>query len=141
MRAALQPRFAQQEKYAKYSKVLVRSCASTNNHDTSHPLSRTTLIRLILLGRRTTRHHVRSLKITTLPQPLILLATLILHFSTSFPQFLSETKCECSIAFLILTGVDAIQKVGTRNGRYLYTADGSKFYITGVVYQEQGEGT
>lgn len=31
----------------------------------------------------------------------------------------------------------AVQKV-SRNGRYLYTADGNRFYIKGVAYQEQG---
>jgi hypothetical protein len=34
--------------------------------------------------------------------------------------------------------VQAISKV-TRQGRYLYTADGTRFYIKGVAYQEQGE--
>lgn len=43
-----------------------------------------------------------------------------------------------SLAAACLTGVDAIQKV-TRNGRYLYTADGNRFYIKGIAYQEQGK--
>ncbi|KAG8220165.1 carbohydrate-binding module family 43 protein/Glycoside hydrolase family 72 protein [Butyriboletus roseoflavus] len=38
----------------------------------------------------------------------------------------------------ILSGVQAIQTV-TRAGRYLYTADGNRFYIKGVAYQEQGQ--
>jgi hypothetical protein len=44
-----------------------------------------------------------------------------------------------ALAGTFLTGVDAIQKV-TRSGRYLYTADGNRFYIKGVAYQEQGKG-
>ncbi|KII93364.1 carbohydrate-binding module family 43 protein [Plicaturopsis crispa FD-325 SS-3] len=42
----------------------------------------------------------------------------------------------CALAALAL-GVGAVQQV-TRAGRYLYTADGSRFYIKGVAYQEQG---
>ncbi|KAG1758003.1 carbohydrate-binding module family 43 protein/Glycoside hydrolase family 72 protein [Suillus lakei] len=42
-----------------------------------------------------------------------------------------------ALAGVFLAGVDAIQTV-TRNGRYLYTADGNRFYIKGVAYQEQG---
>ncbi|KAF8139839.1 carbohydrate-binding module family 43 protein/Glycoside hydrolase family 72 protein [Boletus edulis] len=38
----------------------------------------------------------------------------------------------------ILSGVQAIQTV-SRAGRYLYTADGIRFYIKGVAYQEQGQ--
>ncbi|KAG6332809.1 hypothetical protein ID866_6281 [Astraeus odoratus] len=37
----------------------------------------------------------------------------------------------------VLSGVYAISTV-TRAGRYLYTADGNRFYIKGVAYQEQG---
>ena len=37
----------------------------------------------------------------------------------------------------LVTGVAAVQKV-TRQGRYLYNADGSRFYIKGVAYQPQG---
>lgn len=33
--------------------------------------------------------------------------------------------------------VQAINQI-TRNGRYLYTQDGSRFYIKGIAYQEQG---
>ncbi|KAG6866022.1 hypothetical protein C0991_009430 [Blastosporella zonata] len=41
-------------------------------------------------------------------------------------------------AFTTFTGsVRAISKV-TRSGRYLYNADGSRFYIKGIAYQEQG---
>jgi len=35
------------------------------------------------------------------------------------------------------SGVHAIGQV-TRNGRYLYNEDGSRFYIKGIAYQEQG---
>jgi 1,3-beta-glucanosyltransferase GAS1 len=38
----------------------------------------------------------------------------------------------------LVCSVQAISKV-TRQGRYLYTADGNRFYIKGVAYQEQGE--
>ncbi|KAI6133406.1 carbohydrate-binding module family 43 protein/Glycoside hydrolase family 72 protein [Pisolithus croceorrhizus] len=40
-------------------------------------------------------------------------------------------------AALLVSGVRAIQQV-TRAGRYLYTADGNRFYIKGVAYQQQG---
>ncbi|KAJ3551455.1 hypothetical protein NP233_g13079 [Leucocoprinus birnbaumii] len=38
---------------------------------------------------------------------------------------------------LYTCGVQAIGKI-TRSGRYLYNADGSRFYIKGIAYQEQG---
>ncbi|GBE78403.1 1,3-beta-glucanosyltransferase gel4 [Sparassis crispa] len=38
---------------------------------------------------------------------------------------------------LLASGAHSIQKV-SRSGRYLYTADGSRFYIRGIAYQEQG---
>lgn len=34
--------------------------------------------------------------------------------------------------------VQAISKI-TREGRYLYKDDGSRFYIKGIAYQEQGQ--
>ncbi|KZT22131.1 carbohydrate-binding module family 43 protein [Neolentinus lepideus HHB14362 ss-1] len=40
-------------------------------------------------------------------------------------------------AAALFTGVQAISKV-SRDGRYLYTDDGSRFYIKGVAYQPQG---
>ncbi|KAG5648262.1 hypothetical protein DXG03_006221 [Asterophora parasitica] len=40
-------------------------------------------------------------------------------------------------ATIALRGVQAISKV-TREGRYLYNDDGSRFYIKGIAYQEQG---
>ncbi|KAG2129789.1 carbohydrate-binding module family 43 protein/Glycoside hydrolase family 72 protein [Suillus clintonianus] len=43
-----------------------------------------------------------------------------------------------ALAGSFLTGVDAAIQTVTRNGRYLYTADGNRFYIKGVAYQEQG---
>ncbi|KAH7883971.1 carbohydrate-binding module family 43 protein/Glycoside hydrolase family 72 protein [Phlebopus sp. FC_14] len=43
-----------------------------------------------------------------------------------------------TLAGILLSGAQAIQKV-TRSGRYLYTADGNRFYIKGVAYQEQGQ--
>ncbi|KIK97879.1 carbohydrate-binding module family 43 protein [Paxillus rubicundulus Ve08.2h10] len=43
-----------------------------------------------------------------------------------------------TLAGVLLSGARAIQQV-TRSGRYLYTADGTRFYIKGVAYQEQGQ--
>ncbi|KAF8557391.1 glycoside hydrolase family 72 protein [Imleria badia] len=43
-----------------------------------------------------------------------------------------------TFAGAVLSGVQAIQTV-SRAGRYLYTADGTRFYIKGVAYQEQGQ--
>ncbi|KAH9911428.1 Glucanosyltransferase-domain-containing protein [Epithele typhae] len=37
----------------------------------------------------------------------------------------------------VATGVHALPKV-TRNGRYLYNEDGSRFFVKGIAYQEQG---
>ena len=40
---------------------------------------------------------------------------------------------------VLAAGVNAaVQKV-TRQGRYLYNADGSRFFIKGIAYQAQGE--
>jgi len=46
------------------------------------------------------------------------------------------TALLATLATLICT-VQAISKV-TRQGRYLYTDDGTRFYIKGIAYQEQG---
>ncbi|GJE87723.1 glycoside hydrolase family 72 protein [Phanerochaete sordida] len=45
-----------------------------------------------------------------------------------------------SAAVALTTGVVAVSTV-TRTGRYLYNADGSRFYIKGVAYQPQGSVT
>ncbi len=37
----------------------------------------------------------------------------------------------------LVCGVQAIPKI-TRTGRYLYDDTGTRFYIKGVAYQEQG---
>ncbi|EIM92490.1 uncharacterized protein STEHIDRAFT_117496 [Stereum hirsutum FP-91666 SS1] len=42
-----------------------------------------------------------------------------------------------AIVSAFLTSANAISNV-TRSGRYLYNSDGSRFYIKGVAYQEQG---
>ena len=39
--------------------------------------------------------------------------------------------------FALTAGVNALPNI-TRAGRYLYNADGSRFFIKGVAYQEQG---
>ncbi|KAF8209866.1 Glucanosyltransferase, partial [Mycena galopus ATCC 62051] len=39
-------------------------------------------------------------------------------------------------ATIALAANPAIQKV-TRTGRYLYTADGNRFYVKGIAYQTQ----
>lgn len=41
------------------------------------------------------------------------------------------------VAFTLISGVQAVPKV-SRAGKYLYNADGSRFYIKGIAYQEQG---
>lgn len=38
---------------------------------------------------------------------------------------------------ILSCSVQALPKV-TRSGRYLYNEDGSRFYIKGIAYQEQG---
>ncbi|TEB39055.1 glycoside hydrolase family 72 protein [Coprinellus micaceus] len=43
-----------------------------------------------------------------------------------------------AVATLLASRVAAIPKV-TRTGRYLYQEDGTRFYIRGIAYQEQGE--
>jgi len=42
-----------------------------------------------------------------------------------------------AVALALSSGVYSINKV-TRSGRYLYSSDGTRFYIKGVAYQEQG---
>ncbi|KAI9460168.1 glycoside hydrolase family 72 protein [Lactarius psammicola] len=42
-----------------------------------------------------------------------------------------------AVTLSLSSGGHAIGKV-TRSGRYLYNADGSRFYIKGIAYQEQG---
>ncbi|KAG5653495.1 hypothetical protein H0H81_012705 [Sphagnurus paluster] len=46
-------------------------------------------------------------------------------------------KATTLIAAFALTGTQAISKI-SRAGRYLYQDDGTRFYIKGVAYQEQG---
>lgn len=50
--------------------------------------------------------------------------------------FSSAFKALATSVLLAQSAV-AIQAV-TRAGRYLYTADGNRFYIKGIAYQEQG---
>ncbi|KAH8992101.1 carbohydrate-binding module family 43 protein/Glycoside hydrolase family 72 protein [Lactarius akahatsu] len=53
---------------------------------------------------------------------------------------LSFFRAAATIAVVLglSSGGHAIGKV-TRSGRYLYNADGSRFYIKGIAYQEQGK--
>ncbi|KAG9029445.1 1,3-beta-glucanosyltransferase gas1, partial [Tulasnella sp. UAMH 9824] len=46
-------------------------------------------------------------------------------------------KAFAAAAALVSTGVSALPKV-TRTGKYLYQEDGTRFYIKGIAYQEQG---
>ncbi|KAG9223189.1 glycoside hydrolase family 72 protein [Pleurotus ostreatus PC15] len=42
-----------------------------------------------------------------------------------------------TVASILVSRVDAIAKI-SRSGRYLYQDDGTRFYIKGIAYQEQG---
>ncbi|KAG8919117.1 1,3-beta-glucanosyltransferase gas1 [Tulasnella sp. 417] len=42
-----------------------------------------------------------------------------------------------AVAALVTVGVSALPKI-TRTGRYLYQEDGTRFYVKGIAYQEQG---
>jgi len=48
-----------------------------------------------------------------------------------------RTSAFATVLAFFASGVHAIGQV-TRNGRYLYNEDGSRFYIKGIAYQEQG---
>jgi len=50
----------------------------------------------------------------------------------------SRAVAAFAVALALSFRVNAIGKI-TRSGRYLYSADGSRFYIKGVAYQEQGK--
>lgn len=61
-----------------------------------------------------------------------------LNFLTSRMRFSLPLA---SVAVAALTsGVSALPKI-SRAGRYLYKEDGTRFFIKGVAYQEQGTGT
>ncbi|KAI0307493.1 glycoside hydrolase family 72 protein [Multifurca ochricompacta] len=49
----------------------------------------------------------------------------------------SRVAAAFAVVLSLSSGVYPIGKV-TRSGRYLYNADGSRFYIKGIAYQEQG---
>ncbi|OSX67830.1 carbohydrate-binding module family 43 protein [Postia placenta MAD-698-R-SB12] len=53
------------------------------------------------------------------------------------PKLYPDPLAATVIVALFSSAHCAVQKV-SRNGRYLYTADGNRFYIKGVAYQEQG---
>ena len=80
-------------------------------------------------------------------QPVVTLQ-LKQHKSTYFALFLSvdssmfRSHLGAPLLLALLSGflacgVQAISKI-TRTGRYLYTDSGSRFYIKGISYQEQG---
>jgi hypothetical protein len=73
---------------------------------------------------------------TLIPAVPILNNTL-LSLLCSMRLFARATVLLTALTTLVET-VEAISQV-TRQGRYLYTADGNRFYIKGVAYQEQGE--
>ena len=50
----------------------------------------------------------------------------------------SRAAAAIAVTLSLSSGVHSIGQV-TRTGRYLYNADGSRFYIKGVGYQEQGK--
>ncbi|KAJ6475444.1 Glucanosyltransferase-domain-containing protein [Mycena sanguinolenta] len=52
-------------------------------------------------------------------------------------NFEQDDEALLSIAAAASTAYGAVQKV-TRVGRYMYTADGNRFYVKGIAYQTQG---
>lgn len=50
----------------------------------------------------------------------------------------SRVAAAFAVALTISSSVCAIGTI-TRTGRYLYSSDGSRFFIKGVAYQEQGK--
>jgi hypothetical protein len=50
----------------------------------------------------------------------------------------SRVAAVFAVALALSSRVYAIGKI-TRTGRYLYNSDGSRFFIKGVAYQEQGK--
>lgn len=50
----------------------------------------------------------------------------------------SHLAAAFAVGFALSSRVNAIGTI-TRSGRYLYSANGSRFYIKGVAYQEQGK--
>ena len=50
----------------------------------------------------------------------------------------SRVAAAFAVALSLSSGVYSIGQI-TRTGRYLYSSDGSRFYIKGVAYQEQGK--
>jgi 1,3-beta-glucanosyltransferase GAS1 len=50
----------------------------------------------------------------------------------------SRVAAAFAVALALSSGVYSIGQI-TRSGRYLYSSDGSRFYIKGVAYQEQGK--
>jgi hypothetical protein len=63
------------------------------------------------------------------------IARLSFFFSPQMPPF-RAARLLTALA-LFSCGAHAISQV-SRNGRYLYNADGSRFYIKGMAYQTQG---
>ena len=55
-----------------------------------------------------------------------------MRFATSFTRL-----CTAASILSLASSVFALPRV-TRAGRYLYSEDGTRFYIKGVAYQEQG---
>lgn len=50
----------------------------------------------------------------------------------------SRVAAAFAVALTLSSSVYSISQV-TRSGRYLYNSDGSRFFIKGVAYQEQGK--
>ena len=54
-----------------------------------------------------------------------------------FGSSLGATALLTVLSGLLTCGVQALPKI-TRTGRYLYDESGTRFYIKGIAYQEQG---
>ncbi|KAI0343991.1 hypothetical protein BDW22DRAFT_1328054 [Trametopsis cervina] len=58
-------------------------------------------------------------------------------FASLIPYMIRYVFALAASAAFLATGTQAVQKV-SRQGRYLFNADGSRFFIKGVAYQPQG---